>query len=156
VILALDADPLLTDPEMIRHARGFADGRRAGVRAPPFDRLRAEMNRLYAVEGVHSLTARWPIIAFVSRAGRSRRSWPRWRHGCPRRRQGPRQPAFRRRSAVDRGGRQGSPGESRQGLIVAGERQPAAVTAVCALNAHLGNTGKTVTTTRRKTRRCRA
>src|SRR5258708_32030298 len=32
-----------------------------------------------------------------------------------------------------------------KGLIVAGERQPAAVhAAVCALNAHLGNTGKTV------------
>ena len=28
-ILCLDADPLLTDPEMIRHARGFAAGRRA-------------------------------------------------------------------------------------------------------------------------------
>ena len=32
VILALDADPLLTDPEMFRHARGFAAGRRAGPR----------------------------------------------------------------------------------------------------------------------------
>ena len=32
-----------------------------------------------------------------------------------------------------------------KGLIVAGERQPAAVhAAVCALNTHLGNTGKTV------------
>ena len=30
VILALDADPLLTDPEMIRHARGFADGQTCG------------------------------------------------------------------------------------------------------------------------------
>ena len=48
VILALDADPLLTDPEMIRHARGFADGRRAGVSS-------GEMNRLYVVEGVYSL-----------------------------------------------------------------------------------------------------
>src|SRR4029450_9370876 len=49
VILSLDADPLLTDPEMIRHARGFADGRRAGVSG-------GVMNRLYAVEGVYSLT----------------------------------------------------------------------------------------------------
>ena len=30
VILALDADPLLTDPEMIRHARGFAAGTTCG------------------------------------------------------------------------------------------------------------------------------
>src|ERR687892_588873 len=49
VILCLDADPLLTDPEMIRHARGFADGRRAGASG-------GAMNRLYAVEGVYSLT----------------------------------------------------------------------------------------------------
>ena len=49
VILALDADPLLTDPEMIRHTRGFAAGRRAGASG-------GVMNRLYAVEGVFSLT----------------------------------------------------------------------------------------------------
>ena len=49
VILALDADPLLTDPEMIRHTRGFAAGRRAGASG-------GAMNRLYAVEGVFSLT----------------------------------------------------------------------------------------------------
>src|SRR6185503_5962346 len=49
VILCLDADPLLTDPETIRHARGFADGRRAGATG-------GAMNRLYAVEGVYSLT----------------------------------------------------------------------------------------------------
>ena len=49
VILCLDADPLLTDPEAIRHARGFADGRRAGASG-------GAMNRLYAVEGVYSLT----------------------------------------------------------------------------------------------------
>ena len=45
VILALDADPLLTDPEMSRHARGFAEGRRAGASG-------GTMNRLYVVEGV--------------------------------------------------------------------------------------------------------
>jgi molybdopterin-containing oxidoreductase family iron-sulfur binding subunit len=49
VILCLDADPLLTDPEMMRHARGFATGRRAGASG-------GVMNRLYAVEGVYSLT----------------------------------------------------------------------------------------------------
>ena len=49
VILALDADPLLTDPEMIHHTRGFAAGRRAGASG-------GAMNRLYAVEGVYSLT----------------------------------------------------------------------------------------------------
>ena len=49
VILTLDADPLLTDPEMIRHTRGFAAGRRAGASG-------GVMNRLYAVEGVFSLT----------------------------------------------------------------------------------------------------
>ena len=49
MILCLDADPLLTDPEMIRHARGFAAGRSAGAAG-------GAMNRLYAVEGVYSLT----------------------------------------------------------------------------------------------------
>src|SRR6185436_5036452 len=49
VILALDADPLLTDPEMIRHTRGFAAGRRAGASG-------GGMNRLYAAEGVYSRT----------------------------------------------------------------------------------------------------
>ncbi|HVJ25951.1 MAG TPA: TAT-variant-translocated molybdopterin oxidoreductase, partial [Vicinamibacterales bacterium] len=57
VILALDADPLLTDPEMIRHARGFADGRRAGAAGQATAGGSAQaMNRLYAVEGVYSLT----------------------------------------------------------------------------------------------------
>ena len=49
VIVCLDADPFLTDPEMIRHARGFAAGRQAGASG-------GAMNRLYAVEGVYSLT----------------------------------------------------------------------------------------------------
>jgi MoCo/4Fe-4S cofactor protein with predicted Tat translocation signal len=138
VILALDADPLLTDPEMIRHARGFADGRRAQA-----------MNRLYAVEGVYSLTGAMadhrvrlqsrqiaPFLAALaarlapaeagaaklSRAGISGVD-PRWID------------ALAKDLLANRG----------KGLIVAGERQPAGVhAAVCALNTYLGNTGKTV------------
>ena len=148
VILALDADPLLTDPEMIRHARGFADGRRAGVAGAAHSTGSGqEMNRLYAVEGVHSLTGAMAdhrlrlesrqIAAFVAAlaarlsapaAGAAPASIPgvdpRWIE------------ALAKDLLANRG----------KGLIVAGERQPAAVhAAVCALNAHLGNTGKTVT-----------
>jgi MoCo/4Fe-4S cofactor protein with predicted Tat translocation signal len=139
VILALDADPLLADPEMIRHTRGFAAGRRAGASG-------GEMNRLYAVEGVYSLTGsmadhrlRLPssqIAAFVAAlAGRLGAAGaasgaatlpgvdPRWID------------ALAKDLQANRG----------KGLIVAGERQPAAVhAAVCALNTSLGNTGKTV------------
>jgi MoCo/4Fe-4S cofactor protein with predicted Tat translocation signal len=48
-ILALDADFLLADPEMIRHTRGFAARRRV---AAPGD----SMSRLWAVEAVFSVT----------------------------------------------------------------------------------------------------
>jgi molybdopterin-containing oxidoreductase family iron-sulfur binding subunit len=142
VILALDADPLLTDPEMIRHARGFADGRRAGASG-------GAMNRLYAVEGVYSLTGAMadhrlrlqsrqiaPFLAMLaarlapsatgiaSAAGAGVPGLdPRWID------------ALAKDLLANRG----------KGLIVAGERQPAAVhAAVCALNTSLGNTGKTV------------
>jgi molybdopterin-containing oxidoreductase family iron-sulfur binding subunit len=140
VILALDADPLLTDPEMIRHARGFADRRRAGASG-------GEMNRLYAVEGVYSLTG---AMADHRLRLESRQIAPflaalAVRLGVP--------------GAESLGGA-GVPGvDSRwidalardllanrgKGLIVAGERQPSAVhAAVCALNTYLGNTGTTV------------
>ncbi|MGE0394314.1 MAG: TAT-variant-translocated molybdopterin oxidoreductase, partial [Vicinamibacterales bacterium] len=142
VILALDADPLLTDPEMLRHARGFADGRRAGASG-------GAMNRLYAVEGVYSLTGAMadhrlrlesrliapflaalaarldlPAAAAASLTGASVPGVdPRWLD------------ALAKDLLANRGA----------GLIVAGERQPAAVhAAVCALNSHLGNTGTTV------------
>src|SRR5687768_4505772 len=141
VILTLDADPLLTDPEMIRHTRGFAAGRRAGASG-------GEMNRLYAVEGVFSLTGAMAdhrlrlesrqIASFVS-ALAARIGSPaagaasagasvagvdaRWID------------AVAKDLVANRG----------KGLIVAGDRQPAAVhAAVCALNTSLGNTGKTV------------
>jgi len=139
VILALDADPLLTDPEMIRHARGFADGRRAGASG-------GVMNRLYAVEGVYSLTGAAAdhrlrlesrqiapfLAALAARLGASGAAGPagavagvdaRWLD------------ALAKDLLANRG----------KGLIVAGDRQPAAVhAAVCALNTHLGNTGSTV------------
>ena len=142
VILALDADPLLTDPEMIRHARGFADGRRAGASG-------GAMNRLYAVEGVYSLTGAMadhrlrlesrqiaPFLAALAArlapaaagaAGQARAIVagvdPRWID------------ALAKDLLANRG----------KSLIVAGERQPAAVhAAVCALNTSLDNTGKTV------------
>ena len=142
VVLALDADPLLADPEMIRHARGFADGRRAGASG-------GAMNRLYAVEGVFSLTGATadhrlrlasrqiaPFLAALAArlappaAGASSLAGagvagvdPRWID------------ALAKDLLANRG----------KGLIVAGERQPAAVhAAVCALNTYLGNTGTTV------------
>jgi molybdopterin-containing oxidoreductase family iron-sulfur binding subunit len=142
VVLALDADPLLTDPEMIRHARGFADRRRAGASG-------GTMNRLYAVEGVYSLTGAMadhrlrlqsrqiaPFLAALAarlappEAGAASLAGagapgvdPRWID------------ALANDLLANRG----------RGLIVAGERQPAAVhAAVCALNTYLGNTGGTV------------
>jgi len=138
VILSLDADPLLTDPETIRHTRGFADGRRAGTSG-------GSMNRLYAVEGVYSLTGAMAdhrlrldsrqIAAFVAALAA--------RLGAPGAQAGGDVPGVDARwldaVAKDLQANRG------RGLIVAGERQPAAVhAAVCALNAHLGNTGKTV------------
>jgi molybdopterin-containing oxidoreductase family iron-sulfur binding subunit len=140
VILSLDADPLLADPEMIRHSRGFADGRRAGASG-------GTMNRLYAVEGVFSLTG---TMADHRLRLESRRIGE---------------------FVAALAARLGAPGASSQaaatvpgvdapwidavakdllasrgtGVIVVGERQPASVhAAVCALNAHLDNAGKTV------------
>jgi molybdopterin-containing oxidoreductase family iron-sulfur binding subunit len=141
IILCLDADPLGTDSEMIRHARGFADGRRAGATG-------GAMNRLYAVEAVYSLTGAMAdhrlrlesrqiapfVAALAARLGAPGAASltqtdmpgvdPRWID------------ALAKDLLANRG----------KGLIVAGERQPPAVhAAVCALNAHLGNTGTTVT-----------
>ena len=155
VILALDADPLLTDPEMIRHTRGFAAGRRAGASG-------GAMNRLYAVEGVYSLTGAMadhrlrlesrqiapflaalaarlvpPADGALSGAGvpgvdpRPSTS----AQGAPSNVEGRWIDALAKDLLANRG----------KGLIVAGERQPAAVhAAVCALNTSLGNTGRTV------------
>jgi Fe-S-cluster-containing dehydrogenase component len=103
------------------------------------------MNRLYAVEGVYSLTGAMAdhrlrleshrIAAFVAALAA--------RLGAPAAGAGGDVPGVDRRwidaIAKDLQANRG------KGLIVAGERQPAAVhAAVCALNTHLGNTGKTI------------
>ena len=139
VILTLDADPLLTDPEMVRHARGFAAGRRAGLSG-------GVMNRLYAVEGVFSLTGAMAdhrlrlqsrlippfLAALATRLGAPAVGLPAGTVAGPDTRW---IDAVAKDLLANRGA----------GLIVAGDRQPPAVhAAVCALNAHLGNTGKTV------------
>ena len=103
------------------------------------------MNRLYAVEGVYSLTGAMAdhrlrlasrhipalVAALASRLGVAAAVSsatvpgvePRWLD------------AVAKDLLANRG----------KSVIVAGDRQPAAVhAAVCALNAHLGNTGQTV------------
>jgi molybdopterin-containing oxidoreductase family iron-sulfur binding subunit len=141
VILALDADPLLADPEMIRHARGFASGRSAPSGQG--------MNRLYAVEGVYSLTGAMADHRLRLQSGQI----APFLAALAARLAPPNAGALNLSAA----GVQGV--ESRwvdavakdllahrgKGLIIAGERQPPAVHAVvCALNTHLGNTGQTV------------
>jgi MoCo/4Fe-4S cofactor protein with predicted Tat translocation signal len=156
VILALDADPLLTDPEMIRHARGFASGRAAGASG-------GTMNRLYAVEGVFSLTG---AMADHRLRLESRQIGPFLAALAARLASGEAGAATPAGAGVPGGvpnaaAALGAPGvdprwidalakdlqaNRGKGLIVAGERQPAAVhAAVCALNTSLGNTGTTVT-----------
>ena len=147
VILCLDADPLLTDPEMIRHARGFADGRRAGaVSTSAGQTSSGAMNRLYAVEGVYSLTGAMAdhrlrlesrqIAAFVAALA--------MRLGAPGASSQSADVSGVDRRWIDAVAKDLLANRGR-GLIVAGERQPAVVhAAVFALNAHLGNTGKTV------------
>ena len=142
VILALDADPLLTDPEMIRHTRGFAAGRRAGPAG-------GAMNRLYAVEAVYSLTG---AMADHRLRLESRQIAPFLAALAARV-----APAEAGAAALAGAGVPGVDSRwidalaedllanSGRGVIVAGERQPAAVhAAVCALNTYLGNTGRTV------------
>jgi len=141
-ILAIDADILHADPEMVRHTRAFAAGRR--VQAPG-----DTMNRLWAVEAVLSITGanadhrlRLParrIPAFVAALAAELRG-----HGLAI--DAPAAPevkgvdaAWLRALAEDLLANRGA------SLIVAGPRQPEAVhAAVAALNAALGNVSATV------------
>lgn len=60
VILCIDADPLLTHPNAVRHARDFANGRTGD---------RGHMSRLYAVETTFSLTGSVADHRLAARAG---------------------------------------------------------------------------------------
>ncbi len=141
-ILALDADLLHADPEMIRHTRGFAAGRR--VKGPE-----DAMSRLWAVEAIFSITGgnadhrlRLParrIPAFVAALAARLRAEGLAIDA----------PAAPEVPGVDAGwlGALAQDLLAHRGasLVVAGPRQPAAVhAAAVALNAALGNVGTTV------------
>jgi MoCo/4Fe-4S cofactor protein with predicted Tat translocation signal len=137
VILSLDADLLGTDPDNVRNIAGFAAGRRAVVEGAP-------MNRLWAVEAATTLTGamadhRIPLsprlvpsllAALASRLGVAGGS-PSALPVVP----GPWLDALAKDLKDNRGA----------GLIVAGPEHPPAVhAAVLALNAALGNVGRTL------------
>ena len=145
VVVALDADPLHTECDAIRGARGFADGRRV---VAPGD----AMSRLYAVEAVFSTTGAnadhrlalpsREVAGFVAALGAALRdrgvsvALPAALVAAPRP-QGAE--TWVEAVAVDLLAQRGA------GLILAGNRQPPAVhAAVFALNAALGNAGSTV------------
>ena len=141
-ILAIDADILNADPEMIRHTRGFSAGRRLASPGDP-------MSRLWAVEAVLSVTGanadhrlRLParhIPAFVAALAAE------LKHAgldidAPALVPPPGvDPSFLRALATDLLGNRG------RSLVMAGPRQPPAVhAAALVLNAALGNVGTTV------------
>ncbi|MGH9870484.1 MAG: TAT-variant-translocated molybdopterin oxidoreductase [Candidatus Polarisedimenticolia bacterium] len=138
VILSLDADFLVSDPEAIRHAREFADRRRLGSEHD-------SMNRLYVVESRMSPTGGSSdhrlrlqagrmgafveaLAAAVGMPGSAARQDAGW------------DASWMRSLAADLTAHRG------RGLIVAGAHlSPAVHAAVAMLNAHLGNVGATVT-----------
>ena len=143
-ILAIDSDFLHADPEMIRHTRGFAAGRRVNG---PED----EMSRLWAVEPVlsvtganadHRLRLRARLVpAFTARLLADLRAAgldveaPAAAPAVD-----GLDPAFLRALVQDLLDHRG------HSVVLAGPRQPASVhAAVAAMNAALGNEGATVT-----------
>jgi MoCo/4Fe-4S cofactor protein with predicted Tat translocation signal len=142
VVLALDADLLLSDPDMIRHNRGFAAARRVTTGHEP-------MARLYVVEGVHTITggnadhrlrlSTRMVPAFVAALASE----------LSRRGLGVTAPDAPMPSGVDAKVVQAIVSDllanRGQSVIAAGRRQPPSVhAAVATLNAALGNVGATV------------
>ena len=141
-ILAIDADILHTDPEMVRHTRAFAAGRRVQAQGDT-------MNRLWAVEAVLSITGanadhrlRLParrIPAFVAALAAELRGQGLTIDAPPAAEVAGLDAAWLRALGQDLLANRGA------SLVVAGPRQPAAVhAAVVALNAALGNVSATV------------
>ena len=142
VIVSLDADFLLTDPGSVRYARDFIDRRRVreGTRA---------MNRLYVVESAYTITGaradnRLPLKA--SRVeGFARALAVRLGVDLPRTRSAEADTGGDTRARwieAVAGDLEAARGHS---LILAGDHQPPLVHAIAhALNAALGNAGRTV------------
>jgi MoCo/4Fe-4S cofactor protein with predicted Tat translocation signal len=137
VILSLDSDFLLDNPDAVRHARGFSDGRRG-------ESAKDGMNRLYVAESTLTITGIAADHRLRVRAGDV----------------GPLALALARALGLGPAGSGGGDFEAKwvgavardlkanagKSLIVAGAHQPPAVhAAVAALNAALGNSGTTVT-----------
>jgi MoCo/4Fe-4S cofactor protein with predicted Tat translocation signal len=142
VVLAVDSDFLLADPEAIRNARGFSAGRHVASPADPMSRLWA-VEAAFTVTGANAdhrvrLRAR-DLPAFVAAlAAELKRSGLEAQAPAAAAVPGL-DPAFLRALASDLLGNRGA------SLILVGPRQPAAVhAAALALNAALANVGTTV------------
>jgi molybdopterin-containing oxidoreductase family iron-sulfur binding subunit len=156
VVLSLDADFLICGPGNLRYVREFMAGRRVGNSTA--EAARAQMNRLYMVETAvtstgakadHRLALRGSEIEAFARALAAELQVP----GAP---AAPELPEAVRRwlrhAAADlryldpeTGGQRTTARPRGSTVVLAGDRQPAAVHAlVHAINHHLGNAGRTV------------
>ncbi|HEX5385684.1 MAG TPA: TAT-variant-translocated molybdopterin oxidoreductase [Gemmatimonadales bacterium] len=145
VVLALDANFLAAGPFFLRYARQFAERRR--LRAPD-----DSMNRLYVVEGVlsetgasadHRLRGRTrevrDVAAMVHAAAASSGAAGAAGTGARPATDAGKSSEWVRAAAADLAAHRG------RSIVIAGERQPAAVHATAyLLNAALGNEGRTV------------
>src|SRR6185436_11220406 len=140
VILALDCDFIGEEEDTYRHCRNFAKGRRVQKPGDP-------LNRLYAVEGLMTLTGanadhrlRVPTSSVAAVAAAIAKA--AGVAGAPTNLALPKSvdPKWMAECAADLAANKGA------SLVVAGYRQPPAVHAMAAaINAALGNIGKTVT-----------
>jgi molybdopterin-containing oxidoreductase family iron-sulfur binding subunit len=143
VVLSLDADLLASGPAHLRYARDFMERRRSAADGPAGSR--PPLNRLYMVQSTATTTGVkadhcWPLrpsqVAWFARAVAARLG-ERFRSLDPG--PGPIPDAVLGAVARDLTAHRGA------GAVIAGREQPAAVHALAhAMNAALGNVGKTV------------